>query len=142
MPPSQALLSSGRYGLPSLDFIFDDATFQPLLDGGQHAAGIREVLLRLATAGAPPSSQQQLASPSQTGAASNSCGLGQVLPLLVLAYQEHQRSRLRAAAAAHSRLQFELSTLPEPSGLQLMLLGASRAGEAEKVGGRCRGFTS
>ena len=119
--------------MPSVDFIFDDAAFQPLHNNGQHAAGLRAALLHLATASPSPSSQQPQASPSQSHAASHGCGLGQVLPLLLLAYQEHQRARLTAAATTHSRLQFELSTLPEPHGLQLMLLEPSRAGDAEKV---------
>ena len=127
--------------MPSLDFIFDDATFQPLHSNGHHAAGLRAALLRLATS-SPPSSQQPQASPSQSlAAASHGCGLGQVLPLLLLAYQEHQRARLTAAATTHSRLQFELSTLPEPHGLQLMLLEPSRAGDAEKVKDRRMGVT-
>ncbi|GAX85129.1 hypothetical protein CEUSTIGMA_g12549.t1 [Chlamydomonas eustigma] len=102
------------------DFIFDDDTFQPL-SMPAHAPKVRELLsTQHYDAYRPPRNLLR------------SSAFTEVMSALMVAYQHHQLSTVMDSIKHNDRLLFELSTLPDVPGVQLMHV-AGKDGEPAKA---------
>jgi hypothetical protein len=102
------------------DFIFDDESFQPL-DMPTHASKLRDLL-----------SRQHLTATMPLPQVLRSSAFMEVISALLLAHQHHQMKTVNNTVKHNDRLSFELSTLPDVPGTQLMYLDG-RDGDITKV---------
>ncbi len=121
------LLSAGPR--PSMDFIFeDDPSFQPLLTPTPFRDHLKATLMGFQR----QHGSAELRSNTHEPHASPRISMVDVVAAVLESFREHERARLAVACVSHPRLQFELSTLPEAPGLQMMLVEA-KDGEPAKV---------